>query len=623
MAAAACACLILSGRLAWLMMARGTDLHDRSLGQRMRTVPVIAPRGFILDRAGRVMAESVTVYGAYAVPTEVGDPATAARRLAPVLDRSAAYLEKRLRQHVAFVWLRRQLAPEQASRLRALALTGIGLAPEVRRIYPYGPAASEVIGFSGIDQQGLAGVELSYNRLLQGTNGAIRVEYDARNRRIPQARTAYRAAVPGNTVVLTLDVGLQEMAQEELRRAMADSGAQQGLILMLDVHTGGILALAVAPSFNPATYAKYPPSRWKNPAVSDTYPPGSTFKPITAAAALQAGVVTPGSGFYDPGFLRVDGRAIRCWKPGGHGSETMATVLRNSCNVALGEIALRLGTKRFYEYLARFGLTGVSGVDLPGEARAILPRQATVQPVDLAVMSFGQTLAVTPLQEADAIAAIANGGTLWRPHVVQEVLSPGGKVLERVAPQAIAHPIDATVARQVRRFMVDVVLHGSGKPAKVPGYSVAGKTGTSQVVLNGRYEPDQYIASFVGYGPMPDPQVLCLVVIDHPQGEHFGGQVAAPVFARLMARALPYLGYAPTHRAKAGKLPPVVVQVDGESTSVAMKRLRAAGLTPHVVGPPGPAVAGTLPRAGTGDSTGSVDVFEGPAPHRGARAPVS
>lgn len=609
-AVAAAVCMILSGRLAWLMLAHGTDLHARSLGQRMRTVPVIAPRGLILDRAGRVMAESVTVYAAYAVPAEVRDRAQAAALLAPILDRSASYLEKRLKQRVALIWLRRQLTTEQASAVRRLDLSGIGLAPEVKRVYPYGPVASEVVGFSGIDQQGLAGVEMSYDKYLKGTNGAIRVEYDARNRRIPQARTTYQPAVPGDSVVLTLDAGLQEMAQEALRQAMADSGAQKGLILMMDVHTGGILALAASPSFDPSAYAKYSPVRWKNPAVSDTYPPGSTFKPITAASALQAGVVTPDTGFYDPGFFRVDGRAIKCWKAGGHGSETMRTVLQNSCNVALGEIGLRLGTQRFYQYLGKFGITGVTGVDLPGEAKAILPREKNVKPVDLAVMSFGQTLALTPIQEADAIAAIANGGTLVRPHIVQEVLSPQGRVVERLKTDVMGHPIDAKVAAEIRSYMVAVVLRGSGKPAKVPGYSVAGKTGTSQVVSNGRYEPGQYIASFIGYGPMPNPQVVCLVVIDHPQGAHYGGQVAAPVFARLMARAFPYLGYKPSNPKAAGKLPQVVPQVDGEPSQEAMAKLRHAGFAVRRVGPPGAVVAATMPQAGEIATDGRVEVYE-------------
>lgn len=623
-ALAACACLVLAARLGWLMIAHGGDLHERSLGERMRSIPVQAPRGEILDRAGRVLATSTTVYAAYAVPAEVKAPAAAAAALSPILDRSVAFIEKRLHQRAALVYLRRRLTLSQAQAVRRLALHGVGLAPEAKRVYPYGAVAAEVVGFTGIDAQGLAGLELSYNQYLQGKNGAIRVEYDARNRRIPGARVTYQAAGQGDTVVTTIDVGLQEMAQEALSRAMANTGARGGVVLMMDVHTGAILALAVAPSYDPAHYADYAPSRWKDPALSDTYPPGSTFKPITAASALEAGVVQPTTGFFDPGFVRVDGRAIRCWKGGGHGPETLRTVIRNSCNVGVAEVGLRLGTKRFYQYLGRFGLTRRTGIDLPGEALAILPREKDVKPVDLAVMAFGQTLAVTPIQLADAISAIANGGRLMRPEVVQEILSPRGKVIRRVEPEVVGHPISAAVSAEMRSMMEDVVLHGSGKSAKLSGYRVAGKTGTSQVVVGGRYEPGQYIASFVGYAPLPDPSILCLVVIDRPQGEHYGGKVAAPVFASIMARALPYLGFAPDVSNRRGKLPRVVPDVAGESTEQALARLAAAGLSVRRVGPLGARVVGTLPAAGERAGPGPVLMFEGAAPaHHVAGAPAS
>lgn len=623
-AAAAAACLALTLRLGWLMMARGGRLSERSFDQRMRTIPVLAPRGAILDRAGRVLAGSITAYAAYAVPAEVEGAARTAARLAAVLERPADGLSRRLSRRVALVWLARRLTAAQAAAVRRLALPGVGLVPEARRVYPYGPLAAEVVGFVGSEGQGLAGLELSYDRYLRGRDGAIRVEYDARNRRLPRARTSVEEPRPGDTLVTTLDVGVQEMAQEELDRAVAETGARAGLVLVMDVRTGGILALAASPTFDPGAYDRYAPSRWRDPAVSDTYPPGSTFKPITVASALDAGVVTPDSGFFDPGFLRVDGRDIRCWRAGGHGPETLRVVLRNSCNVALGEIGLRLGTGRFYRYLARFGLTSRTGVDLPGEARAIVPREADVKPVDLAVMSFGQTLTVTALELASAIAAIANGGHLVRPHVGAELLSPEGRPLRRLAFPPRGEPVRPAVAAAVASMMEDVVLNGSGKRAQVPGYRLAGKTGTSQVVVGGRYEPGQYIASFVGFGPVPRPQVLCLVVIDRPQGAHYGGEVAAPVFARVMARALPYLGIPPAASARAGKLPPVVPQVAGESPVRAAARLRAAGLTPRRAGKAGAVVVGTWPPAGETAPGGRVLVFDGPGPpHRSRTRSVS
>jgi stage V sporulation protein D (sporulation-specific penicillin-binding protein) len=604
---------LLGGRLLWLQVGHGTRLRERALEERMREVPLLAPRGYILDRAGRILAESETVYSAYAVPGEVRRPREEAQALSPVVDLPVPLLVRRLRQRSALVWIRRRLTAAQASQLRRLDLPGVGLAPQARRIYPYGPLAAQVLGFAGADNQGLAGVELSYNRVLAGKPGDIRVEYDASNRRLPRARAEYRPPAMGDSVVLTLDMGLEEMAAQDLARAMADTQSQRGLVLAMDVDTGAILALAAQPSFDPQDYGRYPPSLWRDPAVSDTYPPGSTFKPVTAAAALAAGVVTPTSPFYDPGFVRIDGRAIRCWKAGGHGSETFTQVVENSCNVGFAEVGLRLGTERFYAYLKSFGLLGRTGVDLPGEAKGIFPPASAVKPVDLAVMSFGQTLTLTPLQLAAAIASIANGGHRVRPHVVMEILTPQGKVVRPPAAPSLGEAVPPAVAREVAAMMEGVVTQGTGKNGQVPGYRVAGKTGTSQVVVNGRYEPGQYISSFVGFAPMPRPRILCLVILDRPVGAYYGGQVAAPVFARFMAQALPYLGFVPSASPAGSRALPLapVPRVEGERSAAALAALRRRGFSVRVVGSPGPWAVATLPGPGERAPGGQVLLFEG------------
>ncbi len=615
--AAGFACLALLGRLLWLETVHGVDLNRRAVGERMRDVPLVAPRGYILDRAGRVLAASETVYAAYAVPAEVRDKASAAVRVARILDVPVKTVLTRIRQRVALTWLKKRLTPAQSETIRALGIRGIALAPEVKRVYPYGSLASDVVGFTGIDSQGLGGVELSYESVLKGKNGAIRVEYDARNRRIQNARTDYQQPVSGDSLVLTLDMGLQELAEEDLREAVVQSGSQGGMVISMDVRTGGILALAVEPGFDPNLYGRYDLNRFRNEAFSDSYPPGSTFKPVTAAAALAEGVVTPDSPFYDPGFVRVDGRTIRCWKAGGHGSETFTSVVHNSCNVGFVETGLRLGTKRFYLYLRHFGFLGRTGIDLPGEAKGLVPPSRLVKRVDLAVMSFGQTLTVTPLALADAISAIANGGMLERPHVLSEIVSARGTVLERVGAEPVGRVVPVRVADEVASMMAGVVSEGTGKNAQVPGYRVAGKTGTSQVLLNGRYEPGQYIASFVGFGPVPNPRILTLVILDHPSGVYYGGQVAAPVFARFMASALPYLGIRPSEppeqvRKETQDLPLVTVpRLQGESASRALETLRGMGFYVRVVGPPAPYVEGTLPAPGERAPGGEVLLFEG------------
>lgn len=615
------ACLALLGRLAWLDTAHGVDLHNRAVGERMREVPLMAPRGYILDRAGRVLAASKTVYAAYAVPAEVRDKSRVAPEVARILDAPEQTVLKRLRQHVALVWLKKGLTAAQSSAIRALAVKGIALAPQVKRVYPYGSLASDVVGFTGIDNQGLGGVELTYEADLKGKNGDIRVEYDAKNQRIENAHTDYVAPTAGDSLVLTLDMGLQTMAEEDLRQAVAESGSQSGMVLSMDVKTGGILALAVDPSFDPNQYGRYDVERWRNEALSDTYPPGSTFKPVTAAAALAEGVVTADTPFYDPGFVRVDGRSIRCWKAGGHGSETFTTVVHNSCNVGFVETGLRLGTKRFYLYLKKFGILNRTGIDLPGEAKGIVLPSRLVKPVDLAVMSFGQTLTVTPLQLADAVAAIANGGELERPHVVSEIVNPQGHVVKRIGAEPEHRAVSSAVANEVAAMMEGVVSQGTGKNGQVPGYLVAGKTGTSQLLVNGRYEPGQYIASFIGFGPMPNPQVLTLVILDRPSGVYYGGQVAAPVFARFMARALPYLGAMPTEpvrkvRAEESQLPlQTVPRLQGESSARALAALSSLGFHVRVVGAAAPVVVSTLPAPGERAQDGQVLVFEGkPSP---------
>lgn len=614
------ACLALLGRLFWLDTVHGVDLNQRAVGERMREVPLMAPRGYILDRSGRVLAASETVYAAYAVPAEVRRKGSVAPRVAQILDMPAKAVLSRLRQRVALVWLKRRLTGTEAAAVRSLGVRGIALAPQVKRVYPYGSLASDVVGFTGIDNQGLGGVELTYQSYLRGTNGSIRVEYDAKNHRIAGARTDYVPPVGGDSLMLTLDMGLQQMAEEDLRQAVAESGSQSGMLISLDVKTGGILALAVEPGFDPNRYGTYEVDRWRDEALSDTYPPGSTFKPVTAAAALAEGVVTASTPFYDPGFVRVDGRAIRCWKGGGHGNETFTTVVENSCNVGFVETGLRLGTKRFYLYLKKFGFLNRTGIDLPGEAKGLVPPSRRVKPVDLAVMSFGQTLTVTPMQLLDAIGAIANGGMRERPHVVSEIVGPAGHVLRRFGAEPIDRAVPARVAHEVATMMEGVVSKGTGKNGQVPGYRIAGKTGTSQVLLNGRYEPGQYIASFIGFGPVPNPQVATLVILDHPSGVYYGGQVAAPVFARYMARALPYLGIHPTEpqaeiRKEEAALPlQTVPRLQGESTPGALETLKSMGFHVRVVGPSAPYVASTLPAPGERAQAGEVLVFEGNVP---------
>lgn len=535
---------ILLFRVGWLESYHGQNLREKALRVRLRAVPVQAPRGTILDREGRVLATSLGSFGVYAVPAQVSDKAGAARTLSGILEAPALILLSRLQQSAAVVWLKRHASQELVSRLREAGLPGIGVVPEARRFYPSGTLAAQVLGFAGSDNQGLEGVELSADHYLTGKAGAIRVEMDALNRQMPWAIRTYTPPVAGDTVVLSLDSHLQLIAERAARQAQSATGATGVSILVMDPNSGEILALANSPAYNPNAFGEYPSKDWRDPVVSDTFPPGSTFKPITLAAALQEKVVSANSRFYDPGYIKVTGVPIRCWKDAGHGSVDLAQVVANSCNIGFVIMGEKLGTSTFYRYLRAFGLLSRLGVDLPGEAKSIYPAEKSVRPVDLAVMAFGQTLAVTPLQLLTAISVIANGGELVRPHVVREVISAAGKVVKPPERVVIHRVLSADVAKEVTSLLVGVMA-GTGKKAVVPGYVLAGKTGTAQAVVNGRYIDGQYIASFVGFGPVPDPRLATLVVIHRPVGEYYGGQIAAPVFAQVMGEALTYLKIKP------------------------------------------------------------------------------
>ncbi len=585
-------------RTSFVMLVRGPKLAQTGQQVRLRKIPVGAPRGEIATADGVVLAGSRTTYQLYAVPRQVPDRSRVAVELAATLHTTPDRLLKLLQQRTTFVWLARKLNDQQVAAIRALHIAGIGLAPQATRVYPNGKLAGAVLGFSGIDNQGLEGIERSYDSVLRGTNGQIGIEMDAYNRPLAQPRVSYTAPKAGDTVVLTLRSDVQQIAAEAAETARRDTGAKLVSVLVLDVRTGGVLGMALDPSYDPSEFAAYTTAERRNAAVSDVLPPGSTFKAITAAAALAQGVVTPSSGFYDPGFVRVDGVPLRCWKRSGHGSLTFADVVAHSCNVGFIEVGLRLGTSRFYDYLQKFRVLGATGIDLPGEARSIVPPQSRVKPIDLATMAFGQTLALTPISLISAIGAIADGGTWHQPHLMKEIETPAGKVVSRW--QGVSEQIVPKSAAQTAvRLLEGVVRKGSGRPAQIPGYDLAGKTGTAQAVINGRYVEGKYISSFVGFGPAQSPQVAMLVQIFEPVGPYYGGQIAAPVVGRAMSRVLAALKIPPQ-----ASPPRPLPDLTGMTGHTAQTSLKAIGLSANLIGP-GSRVTDQFPPAGAAIQPGS------------------
>lgn len=545
--------VLLLGRLADIQGLQSAYLKKRADQIHFRGVPLAPFRGKIVDRNGRILAGSHHAYSVYAIPVQTRKHRDMeAVLLSTMLQLSQAKVQKRLSRRQGFVWVKRRISAAELESVRSqlAALPGVYLITETARSYPQGELAGPVVGFTGIDNQGLSGIELTYDKYLTGKPGSIQEEYDVTGQSVAFAQTRVISSVQGDTVELTLDDHIQWMAERACEQAMIQTQGKSVSIVVMHPKTGGILAMAQRPSVNPNHFRDYSPKNYRVLSVSDAIPPGSIFKPVTLAASLEEGTATVNSQFFCPGFKNVLGRRVNCWRPQGHGAENLAMVVKNSCNVGFMDLGLGLGVDNFYRYLEKFGLRNRTRIDLPGEALGLFPAMKRVTALDLAIMAFGQTLTVTPIALLTAIAAIANDGVLLTPHVARRILSPQGKVIQEMDGVVAGRPISPAVARIVQRMLVGVVGEGTGKLAQVPGYHIAGKTGTAQKVINGRTEKGTYISSFIGFGPVPHPEVAVIVNVDEPVGAFYGGQVAAPIFGHLVRNIFRYLKLPPTEPVK-------------------------------------------------------------------------
>ncbi|HHV72779.1 MAG TPA: stage V sporulation protein D, partial [Clostridia bacterium] len=536
----------LVGKLAYIQFAMAGKLQDQVLDQRLRDVPVEPKRGIIYDTKGRELAVSASVDSIYAIPSEVENPEETAKYLAAELGMDEEEIYTKITRRRAFEWVKRKVEQDVGKRIRKLIeekkVTGIAVTEESRRFYPKGMLAAHVIGFAGIDSQGLYGVEKTYDSELRGKPGTIKVEKDGQNRIIPYAAQQYIPPTDGNNIYLTIDEVIQHIAEREAEKALNENAAKNVSIVIMQPKTGAILALANRPSFDPNNYQEYDQSLWRNVAVSNSYEPGSTFKIVTTAASLQEKLVSESDRFYCPGYIKIPGSTIRCWKAGGHGSQTLAEVVQNSCNVGFVQMGLELGQEKFYEYVRNFGFGQKTDLDLIGEASGILIPESRLKSVDLARIAFGQSISVTPVQLVSAVSAVANGGVLLKPQIVKQITDSNGEIIKEFQPQQVRRVISKEIADQTLALLETVVSEGSGKNAQVPGYRIGGKTGTAQKVIDGRYAEGKYISSFIGIAPLNDPQIVVLVVIDEPSGgAYYGGQIAAPVAGNVMKDVLQYL----------------------------------------------------------------------------------
>ncbi len=539
--------LATSARAFYLQVIKREQLEKLAERQHQKTVQLTPARGTIYDSNNAALAVSVEMDSCFAEPRNIENPRQTAVSLAPLLQIPLAQLEQKLTGSKGFVWLQRQLQPETAAKIKALELEGIAFVKETKRFYPNLDMAASVIGFTGLDPEGLEGIERKYNSTILGSIGYMVTERDALGRDISMKGAVVKASSKGHNVTLTIDKNIQYLAEKELAKAVTDSGAKAGIALVMEPQTGRVLAMANYPGFNPNTHQKYSQSLLRNRAISDSFEPGSTFKVFLMAAALEEKLVNPREMFdCGMGEYNIGGRTIHDTHK--LGRTTVSDILKYSSNIGAAKIGGRLGQERLYHYLKGFGFGERNGVDLPGEASGNLRDNSQWFAVDLATISFGQGVTTTALQLASAISAVANGGILMKPYLVEKITDAESNVIKQVTPEIRKRVVSEETAKAVALMMEGVTGEGgTGTKAAVDGFRVAGKTGTSQKVdpVTHGYSVNKRIASFVGFVPMDKPRLTILVVIDEPKTSPYGGVVAAPAFGAIARQTLCYLKATP------------------------------------------------------------------------------
>lgn len=546
----------LCAQLGFLMIARSDHYSKMAdeLHKRERTIK--AARGEIVDRNGTVIAANRTVCTVSVIHNQIKEPEKVIRELVRILELPEAEVRKKVEKWSSREIIRTNVEKSVGDQIMNLGLSGVKVDEDYKRYYPYGSLASKVLGFTGADNQGIIGLEVKYERYLKGRDGLILTTSDAKGTELQNAAEERVEPVPGNTLTVSLDVNIQKYAEQAAYQVMEKKGAKAVSVIVMNPRNGEIYAMVNVPEFDlndpftlnvesgGLTGTELQDARnkmWRNRCINDTYEPGSTFKIITAAAGLEAGVVHLDDRFSCPGFRIVEDRKIRCHKIGGHGGETFLQGAMNSCNPVFIDVGARLGVDSFYHYFEQFGLLGKTGIDLPGEAATIMHKKENMGLVELATVSFGQSFQITPIQLITTASSIINGGRRITPHFAMNVESTDGTYYQKFSyPERMGVVSEAT-SETMRYILEQVVAEGSGKRAKLPGYRVGGKTATSEKLPRSL---KKYISSFLGFAPADDPQVIALITIDEPVGIYYGGTIAAPVVADIFSNILPYLDIA-------------------------------------------------------------------------------
>ena len=538
-------------RLAYLQIFNSGTLVDRAESLWSRNLPIEGQRGIIYDRNHDAIVENEVAPSVIVIPKPVTDVDRTSEVLAEVLEVSVEEAKRHVTHGVSIERIQpegRKLSLEQVQAIQEANLDGVYLVNDVKRSYPYGNLLAQTIGFTGIDNQGITGLEYVYNDYLMGENGVWKYFSDAKGNSLPQFSDDYAPASRGLDIELTIDLHLQEILEREFDNAVAKYDPDQMIGIIMDPNTGEILAMASRPTYDPENYQDYDQEIFnRNLPIWSTYEPGSTFKIVTFSAALEEGVMKLEDRFFDPGYAIVDGVRIRDWKAGGHGDQSMLEVIMNSCNPGFIELGQRLGKEKLFEYIRAYGFNEKTGVDMLGESQGIIFNPDNIGNVELATSSFGQGNSVTPIQLVTAVSAAVNGGNLMQPYIVKRMLHPyTNEVLYEREPSIKRRVISEETSETMRYALEMVGAQGSGKGAYIDGYRVGGKTGTAQKAKDGAYISGEYILSFVGIAPMDDPQLVVYVAIDNPKNTvQYGGVVAAPIARSILAEALPYIGVEP------------------------------------------------------------------------------
>ena len=557
--------LVLTVRLVCLQTVQSADLTERVDAQSEADRKIQSPRGMILDRDGKVLAISEVAKSLYADPTMMQSdtdgkgktPAEAAELLAPYLRIKQDEIEERLSRDTSFVWLDRTMDDDKYQALKSVIadkhIKGLRFVDENRRYYPNGTLAAQLIGFVGDNDHGLDGIEMVLDDDIRGDTQKLRLTTDSNN--VPIFDSALEKVLPDKekSVRLTIDSTIQYIAEKGLDDIMKNNKPEGAAIIIMNPKTGEILAMASRPNFDPNDYGKANKEAYKNRAVVNLYEPGSTFKSLMASAALDAGTWTESKTYKDVGYVQVDDRVISNWDDSGMGTVTLKEILKFSINTGMVAIGLNTGGKILTSYAEKYGFGKQTGIELPGEGEGILFNPDEMSNINTATMAIGQGIAVTPLQMVQAFGAVANHGTMMKPFVIKEIDNPDGSVFKKTEPQEVGQPISAEVSRIISTIMADEINSGGGLNAKIDGYNFCGKTGTAQR-LNSEgtgYAEGQYIGSFVGFGPLEDPEYVVLIVVDNPSGVYYGAQVAAPIFKMMMTDIVRIKGIRPASAAAA------------------------------------------------------------------------